>query len=46
MKLITCKIPDQLEEEINQLVKDGKFVSKSDLFRTALRNLIESQRGR
>lgn len=38
---IAARIPMQDDQTIEQLVKEGRFVNKSDFFRQAIRKLLE-----
>ena len=40
MKYLPCKIPDAMMIDIDDLVNSEKYVSRSDVVRAALRNLI------
>ena len=44
MKLIETEFPDQLYQEVEELVRQGCFVSDADLVREAVRRYVESHR--
>jgi Arc/MetJ-type ribon-helix-helix transcriptional regulator len=45
-RVIPVKLPDQAVEEIDELIREGRFLSRSDLLRQATRLLIDFERGR
>lgn len=36
-------LPDKLKEEVNQLIQEGYYSSKSELIRDAIRKLLEEK---
>jgi len=43
MALITCKIPSEMAQEIDELVSKGHFESRSDAIRYAIGLLLSSK---
>jgi len=41
--IIACRIPRKEDEAIEKLVKEGKYINKSDFFRKAVKKLLESE---
>ena len=41
--IIACRIPRKEDEAVEKLVKDGKYINKSDFFRKAIKILLESE---
>jgi len=41
LKLVSIKIPAGMLEQINNLVKAGRYVSKSEFIRNAIRNELK-----
>lgn len=46
MKIISVKIPKSYLEDIDRLVKEGYYASRSEFIRTALRVLLEREYGK
>ena len=44
--VIPVKLPDRTVEEIDELIREGRFLSRSNLLRQATRLLIDFERGR
>jgi len=42
--LIALRLPQQLKDEIDKLVKAGKYRNLSDAIRTAIQKLIEGEK--
>jgi Arc/MetJ-type ribon-helix-helix transcriptional regulator len=40
MKIVTVKLPETLIEGMDELVKSGLYPSRSDVIRTAVRDLL------
>ena len=40
MKLVTVKMPEIYVEGIDELVKNGRYSSRSEVIRTAIRDLL------
>jgi len=40
---IACRIPIEDDKAIEKLVKEGKYLNKSDFFRKAIKKLLESE---
>jgi len=38
---IAARIPEQDDNTIERLVRDGRFINKSDFFRQAIKKLLE-----
>ncbi|MEM1842243.1 MAG: ribbon-helix-helix domain-containing protein [Ignisphaera sp.] len=43
MKIVSVKIPDQYIEAMDELIKKGRYVSRSEVIRTALRELLKRE---
>ena len=43
MRLITLLIPDPLLKRLDALVKDGKFPSRSEAIRMAIKDLLKGE---
>ena len=44
-KITTVKLPPQDYKQIEELVRDGKYLNKSDFLRKAVKKLLESESG-
>jgi len=44
MDVISVSLDDELREQVDRMVEDQNFTGRSDLFRTAIHGLIESQK--
>ena len=42
-KIATVKLPPQDYKRIEELVKEGKYLNKSDFLRKAVKKLLESE---
>ena len=45
MVLISVHLPKQLLEELDEMVKQGRFPSRSEAIRVAVRDLIQRENG-
>jgi len=43
LRLVTVKIPELYLESIDELVKDGRYSSRSEVIRTAIRDLLRRE---
>jgi len=43
MKLITVKMPEVYVEDIDELVRNGRYSSRSEVIRTAVRELLKEE---
>ncbi|MEM1694544.1 MAG: ribbon-helix-helix domain-containing protein [Ignisphaera sp.] len=43
MRIVSVKIPDQYIDAIDELVRRGRYVSRSEVIRTALRELLKRE---
>ena len=43
LRLVTVKIPELYLESIDELVKDGRYSSRSEAIRTAIRDLLRRE---
>ena len=43
MKTISVKMPEDLIREIDELIKTGRFTSRSEVIRAAVRELLKSE---
>ena len=43
-RIITAKVPKRLVEEVDKLVDDGRYATRSDAIRAALRLLVMKER--
>lgn len=43
MKLVTVKMPDAYIEGLDELVKDGRYSSRSEAIRIAVRDLLRRE---
>ncbi len=43
MKTISVKMPEDLIKEIDYLIKTGRFTSRSEVIRAAVRELLKSE---
>ena len=42
-QIINISLPEELNKEVNRLVKEGKYATKSEFFRDLVRMKIESK---
>jgi len=45
MKTISLRIPDKLLEEIDNLVKEGRYANRTEALRDAARSLLDAHAG-
>jgi len=45
LKLISLKLPEEMLDTIDEIVKTGKYASRSEFIRTAIREKIERELG-
>lgn len=45
MDRVTLRVPEQQVEEVERLVDEGEFPSRSEAIRTGIRELIRERRG-
>jgi Arc/MetJ-type ribon-helix-helix transcriptional regulator len=45
MKTISLRIPDKLLEDIDNLVKEGRYANRTEALREAARNLLNTHNG-
>ncbi len=43
LRLVTVKVPELYLEGIDELVKDGRYSSRSEVIRTAIRDLLRRE---
>ena len=43
LKIITVKLPKYFIEDIDRLVKEGKYTSRSEVIRMAIRDLLKKE---
>ena len=46
MVLISVHIPKQMLDELDELVREGRFPNRSEAIRIAIRDLLEKERAR
>lgn len=44
METVTAKLPERLAAELDLLIKNGWFASRSDAIRAAVRDMVEQRR--
>ncbi len=45
MKTISLRIPDQLLEDLDNLVKEGRYANRTEALRDAARSLLDAHAG-
>lgn len=43
MRIVSVKIPDQYIDAIDELIKRGRYTTRSEVIRTALRELLKRE---
>jgi len=43
LRLVTVKVPELYLESIDELVRDGRYSSRSEVIRTAIRDLLRRE---
>lgn len=43
MKIVTVKLPEQYIDAIDELIKRGRYTTRSEVIRTALRELLKRE---
>jgi len=43
--IVACRIPRKEDEAIEKLVKEGRYINKSDFFRKVIKKLLEIEFG-
>jgi Arc/MetJ-type ribon-helix-helix transcriptional regulator len=43
MRIVTVKLPEQILEEIDRLVDEGRYANRSDFIRMAVREMLNKE---